>query len=151
MVSLEVFLNLYSREATGRLELSASPGMKGLHPVMLTSSGISSSSRSTVANGKRAENVAFSKCGYPLAPLPLPFPPVFALPNTFQSAIGPSRTFAPFSSPLMAIAENMNGSLKMSGLFRTETCEIPPVPSRQIIPAPMPPIGKAIRFRYSYS
>ena len=38
----------------------------------------------------------------------------------------------------------MPGSLKTSGLFRTLICEIAPVPSRQNIPAPIPPIGKAI-------
>ena len=35
-----VFLNEYSNPPTGRLELSASPGIKGLHPLILTVTGI---------------------------------------------------------------------------------------------------------------
>jgi len=42
----------------------------------------------------------------------------------------------------------MNGVLNTSGLFLTETCEKAPFPSRHIMPAPIPPIGKESLFRY---
>jgi hypothetical protein len=51
-----------------------------------------------------------------------------------------------------ALAEsNRHGSLKTSGWWRKETWEKAPVPSRQIIPAPIPPMGKATRRRFSSS
>src|SRR5882757_780422 len=46
----------YSRPATGKLELSASPGRNGLQPVISTSRGTSTSLRRTVPNGKRVSN-----------------------------------------------------------------------------------------------
>jgi hypothetical protein len=46
---LLVFLNEYSRAATGRLELSASAGIKGLQAFIETSSGTSGSARSISA------------------------------------------------------------------------------------------------------
>ena len=51
-----VFLNVYSKAPTGKLELSASVGMNGLQPVSRTSTGISSSCISMMANGNLAVN-----------------------------------------------------------------------------------------------
>jgi hypothetical protein len=51
---LPVFLNEYSMAPTGRLELSASVGMKGLHPLICTSRGISSSLSLIPAKGNLA-------------------------------------------------------------------------------------------------
>jgi hypothetical protein len=47
------------------------------------------------------------------------------------------------------MAANVQGSLKTSGRFRNEKCDRAPVPSKQIIPAPMPPIGNATRLSRS--
>ena len=47
------------------------------------------------------------------------------------------------------MAANNDGSLYISGRLRILMCEKAPVPSRQNMPAPMPPIGNAKRFRYS--
>jgi len=54
---------------------------------------------------------------------------------------------APFARPFTEIAANIAGSLKTSGRFLTETWDSAPVPSKQTIPAPIPPIGKAMRSR----
>src|SRR5882672_8306974 len=51
----------YSRPATGRLELSASPGENGLQPVSCTSRGISGSVRRTVPKGNRLSKATFRK------------------------------------------------------------------------------------------
>ena len=89
------FMKVYSSAPTGKLDLSASPGTKGLQPVSVTRSGISGSFSSTVANGKRASKTASSKRGKPKlvrdAPLPEP-----GAPKTFHSGTGPSRIFAVF-------------------------------------------------------
>src|SRR5258705_10138276 len=58
----------YSRPATGRLELSASPGENGLQPVSSTSRGISASLRRTIPNGNRLSNVACRNSGSPQQP-----------------------------------------------------------------------------------
>ncbi len=142
------FSNVYSSTATGKLELSASVGINGLQPVIFILRGISVSARSTVANGKRARNVAESHRGrpndMPLAPLP-----VLGAPNTFHAGTGPSNTRA---VPLFTeIAAKVNGSLKISGSCRSEKCDSAPVPSRQNMPAPIPPSGKAMRLRWSLS
>ncbi len=76
----------------------------------------------------------------PDAPLPVP-----GAPNFFQSGTGPSSTRATFVPPLTQSAAKVSGSLKTSGLWRRDTCDSAPVPSRQIMPAPMPPMGKATR------
>ena len=55
----------YSNAATGRLELSAPPGVKGLQPVMDISSGILASRSVTVPKGKRAANAASVQRGRP--------------------------------------------------------------------------------------
>jgi len=54
-----------SRAATGKLLLSASPGTKGLHPVISTVRGMFGSARLTVPKGKRARKVAESNRGRP--------------------------------------------------------------------------------------
>src|SRR5262249_16293886 len=69
----------------------------------------------------------------------------FLAPKIFHPGTGPSSTRATGRGPLTASAANMHGALKTSGRFRIETWENAPVPSRQIIPAPIPPIGKATR------
>ncbi len=51
--------------------------------------------------------------------------------------------------PLTEMAAKTHGSLNTSGRLRSETCDSAPVPSRQIMPAPMPPSGNATWFRYS--
>ena len=56
-----VLVNRYSSAATGRLELSASPGSKGLQPVISTSAAPAGRSASTVPNGKRVWKVASAK------------------------------------------------------------------------------------------
>ncbi len=61
----ELFLNLYSIAPAGRLELSASVGINGLHPVTSTASGISLSSRDRDAKGKRGRNRPFLNRGRP--------------------------------------------------------------------------------------
>src|SRR5882724_13218442 len=58
----------YSMPATGRLELSASPGENGLQPVSSTSRGTSVSLRRTVPNGNRVSNVACRNRGSPQQP-----------------------------------------------------------------------------------
>ena len=58
-------VNLYSRAATGRLELSASPGSNGLQPVISTFNGICGSVSATMPNGKRLLKVALAKRGRP--------------------------------------------------------------------------------------
>ena len=55
----------YSTAATGRLEASASPGMKGLQPVASTATGMAGSWRATVPKGKRVVNDALAKRGKP--------------------------------------------------------------------------------------
>lgn len=50
---------------TGRLELLASPGVKGLQPVSSTVTGISGSLSDTVPKGNRAAKLAFLKRGNP--------------------------------------------------------------------------------------
>ena len=74
----------------------------------------------------------------PLAPLP-----ASRWPNFFQSGTGP---FKYFSSVCFSFYNNSSKNcwlIKISGLFFIETCDKAPVPSIQIIPAPMPPIGNA--------
>ena len=51
--------------------------------------------------------------------------------------------------PRIETAAKTGGSLNTSGRFRREKCDRAPVPSRQIMPAPMPPMGKAMRSRRS--
>src|SRR4030042_51883 len=143
-----VLVNEYSKAPAGRLELSASAGIKGLHPFIMTSMGLSSSSSSIPANGNLAWNVAFMNLGRPYVAPEEPFPEP-GCPKRFQSGTFPSRIFVPLSSPFTDNAANMQGSLKTSGRFLTDICDIAPVPSRQNIPAPSPPIGNAILFRYS--
>ena len=58
-------VNRYSRAATGRLELSASPGSNGLQPVISTPSGTCGSAERTTPNGKRVLKVALAKRGKP--------------------------------------------------------------------------------------
>src|SRR5258705_7846840 len=58
----------YSRPATGRLELSASPGENGLQPVSSTAKGNSASLRRTVPNGNRLSKVASRNRGSPQQP-----------------------------------------------------------------------------------
>ena len=144
------FVNRYSRAATGRLELSGSPASNGLQPVISTFRGSSSSVSVTVPNGKRASKRARPNRGRPQVAPPDPLP-VSLRPNIFQLGTGPSRTRARFGSPLTQTAANTQGSLKMFGWWRSETCERAPVPSRQSIPAPMPPRGNATRLRVSPS
>ena len=64
-ILLELFKNVYSRAATGKLELSSSPGINGLQPVMSVARGISWSSRETVAKGNFAAKLADSNLGSP--------------------------------------------------------------------------------------
>jgi hypothetical protein len=52
-----------------------------------------------------------------------------------------------FFFPFTHTAANMHGSLKNAIRFRTDTCEIAPVPSRHTIPAPTPPNGNATLFK----
>jgi hypothetical protein len=82
---------------------------------------------------------------------PLPVPP---WPKTFQSGTGPSSTRARFASgfsPSTHTAAKQVGSLKNSILCRTDISESAPVPSRQYMPAPMPPMGNATRVRVAPS
>ena len=58
-------VNRYSSAATGRLELSASPGSNGLQPVISTLSGTCGSVSVTTPNGKRVLKVALAKRGRP--------------------------------------------------------------------------------------
>src|SRR5882724_2309313 len=90
----------YSRPATGRLDLSASPGENGLQPVSSTSKGKLASLRWTVAKGNRLSKVASRNRGSPQ------HPPGYT-PSTpgrngfsFQAGTGPSRTRATFFDPL---------------------------------------------------
>src|SRR5690606_34884511 len=124
-----------------------SPGTKGLHPVARTLRGMSGSESVTVPNGNAALNVADAKRGspyvFPDAPRPVP-----GLPKIFQLGTGPSRTSAGGLFPRTGTAEKMAGSLKGAGRCRSDTWESAPVPSRQIIPDPIPPRGKATRFKW---
>jgi hypothetical protein len=61
----EVFVNVYSMDPAGKLELSASPGINGLHPEIFTFNGKSLSDNSIVANGNLARNRQFSNLGNP--------------------------------------------------------------------------------------
>ena len=116
---LVVLMKRYSRAATGRLESSASPGSKGLQPVISTCKGTDLSSRLTVANGKRVEKRAWRKRGRPkeapAAPLPVP-----GEPKSFQPGTGPSRTRATLFLPSTQTAAKVQGSLNTSGLLRRE-------------------------------
>ena len=148
MASSEVFVKRYSNTPTGRLELSASVGIKGLQPVILASKGISLSFKSIKAKGKRVWKTASSKRGRPYVLSPLPRP-LWSGPNSFQVGTWPSNTFAPFCTSFTQIAAKVYGSFITSGWFLSETWEMAPVPSRQNIPAPIPPIGNAILSRYA--
>ena len=145
-----MFVSRYSRAANGRLALSGSPASNGLQPVSSTFSGTWSSSSVTVPNGKRARKRARPNRGRPQVAPPLPLPESLS-PNRFQPGTGPSRTLARLGSPLRHTAANTQGSLKMSGWWRSDTCESAPVPSRHSIPAPIPPRGNATRLRVSPS
>jgi len=138
----------YSSAATGRLAWSASLGSNGLQPVTATATGSAGSRNVNVPNGKRAAKLASRQRGRPkvvaLAPLPVPL-----WPNSFQPGTGPSSTRATGRSPLTHSAAKVIGSWKTSGRWRNETCESAPVPSRQSIPAPIPPSGKATRLSRS--
>ena len=63
--SLVRLVNRYSRAATGRLELSASPGSNGLQAVSSTFSGTCGSVRVSTPKGKRVLKVALAKRGRP--------------------------------------------------------------------------------------
>ena len=58
--SSPAWVKVYSRPATGRLALSASPGSKGLQPVIRAASGSEGSASSMRAKGNWARKVAFS-------------------------------------------------------------------------------------------
>jgi len=92
--------NVYSSAATGSDASSAAPGSNGLQPVSATFSGTLGSSRLTMANGKRASNVAERKRGRPNVDPPSPLP-LSGRPNSFQLGTGPSSTratgFVPFT------------------------------------------------------
>ena len=75
--------------------------------------------------------------------------PVPGEPKSFHWGTGPSSTRATLLPLLIEIAAKVQGSLKTSGLLRSDTCDNAAVPSRQIMPAPMPPMGKAMRLRRS--
>src|SRR4051794_26121509 len=106
--------------AAGRLELSESPGENGLHPVIATSTGMSSSARRTVANGKRFSNVASWNRGRPQQPPGYVPSGAGKKGRSFQTGTGPSRTRATFGLPLIQIAANSFGSLSKSGWLRKE-------------------------------
>src|SRR5580698_2751172 len=76
------------------------------------------------------------------------------MPKTFQPGTGPSSTRAAAPGPLAsrtATAAKTHGSWNKSGRLRIETFERAPVPSRQIMPAPIPPSGYATRDKFSFS
>src|SRR5690606_39062526 len=123
--------------------------MNGLHPVISAFSGRPSSRSSTWPNGNRARNDTSENRGSPQVVPTLPIP-VSRRPNLFHSGTGPSSTRVPFCLFFRWIAANIWGSLKRSGSWRTDRCETAPVPSRQNMPAPIPPIGKATRWRLGY-
>src|SRR5438552_7355993 len=122
--------------------------MKGLQAVSSTLTGNSLSVSSMVANGKRALKTALLNLGKPVVAPPEPFAEP-GCPNFFQSGTAPSKIFDPFCIPLIESAAKNSGSLKTSGLLRTDIFDIAPVPSIQNIPAPIPPTGNAIRFKYA--
>src|SRR5258708_16276142 len=110
---------------------------------------MSLSFRVTMPNGNLVRNDASWKRGSPYVEPPEPFPDP-GEPNFFQAGTGPYSTLAIFFfGPLTQMAANRHGSLNASGRCRSEKWESAPVPSRQIIPAPIPPSGKAIRLSRS--
>jgi hypothetical protein len=87
------------------LEESASPGVKGLKPVIVALMGRASSASLTVQKGKRNENSHSRKRGSPYV-LPGAPLPVRGAPKYFQSGIGPSTTRA---SSLRGVAFDADG------------------------------------------
>lgn len=120
-------MNVYSKAPTGRPELSASVGIKGLQPVIRMSMGMSWSCRTISANGKRDVNCPLSKRGMPRSVCPFPRPDL-GRPNFFQSGHLISRTLEPFFTPFRCMAANMPGSLKKSMWWRTDIWETAPGP-----------------------
>ena len=104
---------------TGRPELSASVGIKGLQPVIRMSMGMSLSRKAISANGNRDVNCPLSKRGMPRSVCPFPRPEL-GRPNFFQSGHLISRTLEPFFTPFKWMAANMPGSLKKSMWWRTD-------------------------------
>src|SRR5690606_29995061 len=122
-------VNVNSRAATGKLDGSAKGGVKGLQPVICISIGIFSSFNLTVPKGNFPSNVLSAKRGkpyvLPVKPFPLFVPnPLPRFPKILEDGTGPSSTFAIFPlSRFKQMAENIWGSLNISGALRNEKCE----------------------------
>ena len=100
-----------------------------------------------VAKGKRARKLAERKRGRPYVVPGTPWP-VLGRPKSFHLGTGPSRTRLDAAS-FDVDGRKDAGLVENFGRFRIETWERAPVPSKQIMPAPIPPMGKATRLRFS--
>ena len=99
-------MNVYSKAANGKPEESSSVGMKGLHPVKLTSRSNVSSVNWIVAKGKWLIKLDELNRRRPKVVCPNPFP-VWAAPNILDFGTFPFPN--PFPFPFV-ILRNINGN-----------------------------------------
>ena len=142
-----LFLNVYSKPATGSPELFSSVGINGFQTFIVTSIFSSSSLILNLAKGNFTSKSQSLNRGNPHVP-PYPFVDC-GWPTFFQSGTCPSTTILPLSTPFKYNPANIVGSFNISVLCLIFILEIAPLPSTQNIPVPNPPIGKAILLVYS--